>query len=214
MTLKEMKRKLSEIIGINLFEPKYKEIDKILGNGENTENAAEFDVETDKKEPVDAPGENAEDSEPENITEPDSEDEELSANDDSIEEQKDGESEFDAGNEEADAGEQSDDNQPESEMNSEESEADGIEAELFDAKLEAALLRVGIREEKLDAAKKLFKADHTLSDIGLVEKWAKDYPEWLEQKTKRQAVGFGMGVGENDVGETAEEKRLRELGII
>lgn len=84
--------------------------------------------------------------------------------------------------------------------------------ELFDAKLEAALLRANVREDRLDSAKKLFKADHTIDDISKVASFVKEYPEWTKHKSTSQAKPFGMEVGASESAETAEEKRLKELG--
>ena len=86
--------------------------------------------------------------------------------------------------------------------------------ELFDAKLEAALLRANVREDRLESAKKLFKADHTIEDIGKVPNFVKEYPEWTKQKTKEQPKPFGIEVAGNETAETAEERRLKELGYM
>lgn len=227
MTLTEKKRKLSEILGINLFEPRFKEIDVVLGE-EDTEAekaaAAEYEPESETKSADDEASEviSTDDAEekadkPEGEEEKPEDGEQDTETDDSDEEAAEKESEAEQGAEESDKPAED-----EAET-AERTEAEGSEAkaneqsgedELFDAKLEAKLLRAGIREDRLDAAKKLFKADHTLAEIEKVEKWVKEYPEWTQQKVKEPAKGFGMGVGENDNSETAEEKRLRELGII
>lgn len=227
MTLTEKKRKLSEILGINLFEPRFKEIDVVLGEEDTeAEKAAvsEYEPESEAKSGDDGAAEatSAEAAEKEaDKTESEEnkaeEEEQSSETDKSDEEAAEEESEAEQAAEEA---EETAENETETaettedeESEAEENESSG-EDELFDAKLEAKLLRAGIREDRLDAAKKLFKADHTLAEIEKVEKWVKEYPEWTQQKVKEPAKGFGMGVGENDNGETAEEKRLRELGII
>lgn len=226
MTIKEKKRKLSEILGINLFEPRFKEIDIVLGDDDTeAEKAAAAEFETENGN---------------TLAENESEETSIAEKTESAEEESEAEDETEKGSdtensdEEAAATESETERKTEETEESSESESETSETteeehkteteetvqsgtgddELFDAKLEAKLLRAGIREDRLDAAKKLFKADHTLTDIEKVEKWVKEYPEWTQQKTKEQAKGFGMGVGENDNSETAEEKRLRELGII
>lgn len=226
MTLKEKKRKLSEILGINVFDSRYKEIDALLEKEteadkeiepEATEEnqAEETTAEEIKAETADTEeGTENEEKQTEAETTAKGEDKEETAEGDVTEEE---ETKSEDDSESAD-GEETE-TQSSGEDNTEtadatEGESNSMEAELFDAKLEAKLLRAGVREDKLDAAKKLFKADHTLADVEQVEKWVKEYPEWIKQKTKEQAKGFGMGVGENDTAETAEDKRLRELGII
>lgn len=212
MTLKEKKRKLSEILGINLFDSKFKEVDSIIEDGEKSvENkeqvgeknaeptqAAEDEKSNAEKETAENSSEQTEWDDP---TESEGEKESASESDAaSDEEQKENVDESETENEETAIVESQEDTKT-------------PEEELFEAKLEAKLLRAGIREDKLDAAIKLFKADYTIADIAIVDKWVKQYPEWKETKTKEQAKGFGMNVGEGETGETPEERRLRELGI-
>lgn len=214
MTMKEKKRKLSEILGVNLFDAKFKEVDKVLSD--------------DKPKKEEEPAKDTETSETNNATkepetkETNSEEAAMEDKDASQEEQaKTEDAEEDLDDEETI--EEGDATETESaeivkEDNVEDTESDNAssvnaEAELFDAKLEARLLRANVREDRIDAAKKLFKADHTLADIDKVGKFIKEYPEWTKQKTKEQAKGFGMDVGEHDNSESAEERRLRELGI-
>lgn len=212
MTLKEKKRRLSEILGINLFEARYKEVDGVLDTEEDSEKPSE-DVnplggERDEASPDSAETEN--DSEPP-YEGAETTDEETGEGGTVEEETAEEESEGAAKDTAEETEEEGTAEAPTEEvLESHES----MESELFDAKLEARLLRAGIREDKIDAAKKLFRADHSLADIDEVEKWVKEYPEWVKQKTREQAKGFGIGVGEHDGGETSEEKRLRELGII
>lgn len=232
MTLKEKKRKLSEILGINLFEPKYKEIDSVIEDStdkaeeaaqdeqkpaeqaeapETVEEAAESQEtaddtedndEDDKTEAEEAEG-NAEEEEADNVSEDTKSEDDSEAGGDTDTEDSDNASEGDGDNASEDSVKETDSTEDNS----------VTEAELFDAKLEAKLLRAGVRENRLESAMKLFKSDHTLADIDKVEKWVKGYPEWTKQKTQESPKPFGMGVGENDTGETAEDKRLRELGI-
>lgn len=217
MTLKEKKRKLSEILGINLFDSKFKEVDSIIEDGEksveNKEQVGEKDAEPtqaaeDEKSNAEKTSEEA--IEPSDTAYSESDDEKDNVNN---------------SNEEGSGENSEDENQSADDTKSEKKQEDNAtddgqteetktpEEELFEAKLEAKLLRAGIREDKLDAAIKLFKADYTIADIALVDKWVKQYPEWKETKTKEQAKGFGMDVGEGETGETPEERRLRELGI-
>lgn len=86
--------------------------------------------------------------------------------------------------------------------------------ELFDAKLEAALLRANVREDKIESAKKLFKVDHTIEDIEKVKNFVKEYPEWINKKSVDEPKSFTAEVGNEDSSLTAEEKRLKELGIV
>lgn len=228
MTLKEKKRKLSEILGINLFEPRYREIDAALSEDEEREadkespqalpeappeDAAAAD-ETEAAEETDEAEKNTEAADKQDSDEPSERADEPETAEEEVEPAEPDEAETAEGeNDEAEqtAAEESESTEP---GEAQTSEAARLEAELFDARLEAGLLRLGIREDKLDAAKKLFKADHASEELNKLEGWVKEYPEWTRRKSAEAAKGFGMGVGERDSAETAEDKRLRELGIL
>ncbi len=218
MTLTEKKRKLSAILGINLFDAKYKDVDEVLqelGTNNIEDSTAEEQQEAsndsegatnaEEKRASEILGEEDESAE-EDAEETSQDDEPAEEEEETPEDDKDEDDQADK-----DGGEESTSEET-TEEDQEEAEGEADTDELFDAKLEARLLRAGVREDRLDAARKLFKADHSIDDIELVDKFINQYPEWTRQQTKQQPQGFGMTLGE-DKGETPEEKRLRELGI-
>lgn len=215
MTLKEKKRKLSEILGINIFDPKYKGIDTLLGGEENEAKEAEQSKEEQPKEEQSATNDSEETADTAETGSKDTETAKTAAEDkDTADGSEEGESEPPVIPQSNEGDVTETDNVEEQEGAEKPSEsAAANDDELFDAKLEAKLLRAGVREDRLDAAKKLFKADFTLADIEKVGQFIKEYPEWTKQKSKEQAKNFGMDVGDHDSAESAEERRLRELGI-
>lgn len=88
---------------------------------------------------------------------------------------------------------------------------DNTKDELLDAKIENALLRGGIREEKLGAAKRLAHAEiHDISEIEKINGILKDFPEWVRGY---KSAGFGMEIDSGTDNLTAEERRLKAMGI-
>lgn len=88
---------------------------------------------------------------------------------------------------------------------------DKTEDMLLETKIENALLRGGVREEKLGPAMRLAKSEiGSLDELGKVEDVLKDFPEWvLGYKPK----GFGMDIDNGSDNLSEEEKRLKQMGI-
>lgn len=88
---------------------------------------------------------------------------------------------------------------------------DKTEDMLLETKIENALLRGGVREEKLGPAMRLAKSEiGSLDELGKVEDILKDFPEWvLGYKPK----GFGMDIDNGSDNLSEEEKRLKQMGI-
>jgi len=229
MTINEKIRLLSEITGINLFdEPKIrKQVYNLLkdsGDDEpDTEQAEQLDEQHDD--------ENGAGVESETVTDSDNGDKDTDANTEvkgePVADSKDNDAKTDA-NTEKESETKTNKQEPVNESEQASGDANEVQVdavdnavaesipttdELFNAKLESKLLRAGVREDRLDSAIKLFKLDHTIADINKVANWLKEYPEWTIQKTKPVPTPFGMGVGENEQGLTAEDRRFKELGL-
>lgn len=88
---------------------------------------------------------------------------------------------------------------------------DKLYDELLDAKIENELIKDGVRPERLNSAKKYVKVEvHSLEELDKIHEILKEYPEWVRGY---HAESFGSIVNDEDDGLTAEEKRLKELGI-
>lgn len=85
--------------------------------------------------------------------------------------------------------------------------------ELLDTKIELALIKLGIREDRLEAAKRLFKTEiHSIEDLDKLKELVKEFPEWQKQK-REQGAGFGANLKENGNSLSEEEKKLKSMGI-
>ena len=85
--------------------------------------------------------------------------------------------------------------------------------ELLETKIELQLVKSGIREDRIDSAKKLFLQDiKSLEDLDKLKELIQQYPEWLKEN-KTNAKAFGMSLGDREEVLTEEEKRLEEMGI-
>lgn len=85
--------------------------------------------------------------------------------------------------------------------------------ELIATKVELELVKAGVREDRLEPAKKLLMAEiNSLADISKVQELIRQYPEWL-QKPREVAKPFGMTLDDNGDGLTEEEKKLKAMGI-
>ena len=88
---------------------------------------------------------------------------------------------------------------------------DKTEDMLLETKIENALLRGGVREEKLGPAMRLAKSEiDSLDELGKVEDILKDFPEWVHGYKPK---GFGMDIDNGSDNLTEEEKRLKQMGI-
>lgn len=89
---------------------------------------------------------------------------------------------------------------------------DKTEDMLLETKIENALLRGGVREEKLGPAMRLAKSEiGSLEELGKVEDILKDFPEWVHGY--KPSKGFGMDVDNGSDNLSEEEKRLKQMGI-
>lgn len=88
---------------------------------------------------------------------------------------------------------------------------DKTEDMLLETKIENALLRGGMREEKLGPAMRLAKSEiGGLDELGKVEDILKDFPEWVHGYKPK---GFGMDIDNGSDNLSEEEKRLKQMGI-
>lgn len=85
--------------------------------------------------------------------------------------------------------------------------------DLIDAKVELELVKAGVREDRLEPAKRLVEPEvHSLEDLDKVKELIKQFPEWLKDSAVNTKP-FGMPVGEGNSDLTEEEKRLKAMGI-
>lgn len=239
--VKELKKELSKLSGIDFFNPKYRDVFKKYFPNDTTENDVNDNEEDRPKEVL---GEENEEIKSPDTQENSTDTVEENADDNDKKEETSGDEQGDetdkvnANTTETNAQDKGEDNAPEAEnddgseqteTNDEESvdnsitdapdtttllpEQNNTSNELLKMKVELALVRAGVREDRLDAAKKLFMADiHSVEDLSKLKDLVQQYPEWLKQ-TRQEAQPFGMPLGDNGDGLTEEEKRLKAMGI-
>lgn len=209
----ELKRELSRATGIDMFNPKFREIfKKYFPNEEDTEEKMdemrdESVEKADEVSKVDEEVKQDEGVEEVKATEEDINKAEDEREIDKIEEEK------------ADNSEKRDEKAEEVNEESEEigKKVDDLkskyEDELFDAKLELELVKNNVREDKLEPAKRYLKyeleGDKDLTRVGEI---LKEFPEWLK-KDRNMPNPIGMSVDEVNDDLTAEERRLKQIGI-
>ena len=167
---------------------------------ESNEEDEEESVETEK-----------EDTEDEELEEEDTEEdfdefEEETEDDDSIEE---------SDNEEESMEEDPTDEVVDEEVETEEyhEEKPDYSKELIDTKVELGLVKAGVRDDRLEDARKLFMADFKgMEDLEHLGEFIKKYPEWIK-KGVYDSKAFGMPTKDMGDGYTEEEKKLRSMGI-
>lgn len=209
----ELKRELSRATGIDMFNPKFREIfKKYFPNEEDTEEKMEEmrdeSVEkADEVSKVDEEVKQDEGVEGVKATEEDIDKAEDEREIDKIEEEK------------ADNSEKRDEKAEEVNEESEEigKKVDDLkskyEDELFDAKLELELVKNNVREDKLEPAKRYLKYElEGDKDLTRVSEILKEFPEWLK-KDRNMPNPIGMSVDEVNDDLTAEERRLKQIGI-
>lgn len=85
--------------------------------------------------------------------------------------------------------------------------------ELIDTKVELGLVKAGVRDDRLEDARKLFMADFKgMEDLEHLGEFIKKYPEWIK-KGVHDSRSFGMPIKDMGDGYTEEEKKLRSMGI-
>ena len=251
--VKELKKELSKLSGVDFFNPKYRDVFKKYFPNDTTESDVNDNEEDRLKEVLgedveettktsdtqentaDNNGENASEDKDGTSTEETKEGDE-SDNSDAKTSEDDGE-ESDAQDTtdtepNADAGDSTETDTTESSEQTETTEGedtqdtsstvptteentatDNTSQELLETKVELQLVKANVREDRLEAAKKLFMQEiHSLEDLDKLKDLIKQYPEWLKQN-KPEAKPFGMPMGDNGDGLTEEEKRLKAMGI-
>lgn len=191
----ELKRELSRLSGVDFFNPKYRELFKKYFPGDK-------DSEDEKLKKTGVADEEKVEEKVEDIDKAEDE-REI----DKIEREK------------ADTSEKRDEKAEEErgetqEIGKEVDELKGDKTEdmLLETKIENALLRGGVREEKLGPAMRLAKFEiGSLEELGKVEDILKDFPEWVHGY--KPSKGFGMDVDNGSDNLSEEEKRLKQMGI-
>lgn len=204
--IKELKRELSKLSGVDFFNPKYREAFKKF-----------FPDDTDdvKEETAEAAADNSR------------EDVKAESYDGMMQKIRDKEEDIDKAEDEreidkiernkADSTEKKDEKNEEVKEESEEigKEVDDLKGdkayvELLEARIENELLRGGIRDEKLAPAMRLAKSEiGSMEELHKVKDILSEFPEWVRAEKPK---GYGMEVDSYD-GLTAEERRLKEMGI-
>ena len=221
--IKEFKKELSKLAGIDFFNPKFRDVFKRYfpdDADKDEETTAEEErlkevvgdeqVEDIEKELA---SENSDETaEEENTEEIQNADEEVKT-EENVDEIVQGE-ESAENNESA---ETDGDNSSSESSNAEPiSDAEPIQEpsqELVDTKVELELVKAGVREDRLEPAKRLILSEiHGLDDLDKVKEMIKQFPEWLKENAVNTKP-FGMPVGEGGGDLTEEEKRLKAMGI-
>lgn len=210
--VKELKRELSRLTGLDFFNPKYREVFRKYFPDEEEKADGEDAV---KEDTVEAEADNSrEDVKAEDY---DGMTDKLREKEEDVEKAED-EREIDKI--ERDKAEDPEKKDEKSEEIAEESEEIGKDVddlkgdkayvELLEARIENELLRGGVREDKLPHAMRLAKSEiGSMEELHKVKDILRDFPEWVRVG---KPAGFGMEVDGED-GLTAEERRLKAMGI-
>lgn len=221
--IKEFKKELSRLAGIDFFNPKFRDIFKrYLPDDADKEEETTAEEERLKEvvgeEQVDniekelasessdgtAEEENTEDiqnADEEGKTEEDVD--ETVQDEESVEDKENTEPNGDNSTDESLAAEATTEPEPKQEPNQ----------ELVDTKVELELVKAGVREDRLEPAKRLILSQiHGLEDLDKVKEMIKQFPEWIKESAVNTKP-FGMPVGEGGGDLTEEEKRLKAMGI-
>lgn len=194
--VKELKRELSKLSGVDFFNPKYREAFKKFFPDDADEAKEEAEDEAAETNAEEVKGfEETKGKIEENEQDADVSERESDGNEeDDVEQESEEEDEYD------------------SEDSEEKSERHGIDpyAELLEARIENELLRGGVREDRLEHAMRLAKSEICcIEELHKVKDILNDFPEWVRAEKPK---GYGMEVDPHD-GLTAEERRLKEMGI-
>ena len=195
MGISELKRELSKLSGVDFFNPKYRELFKKAFPEDK-------DAEEEKPKKEDMIGEEKIEEKTEDIDKAEDEREIDKIERDKAETPEKREEKAEEVQEEThEIGKEVD-----------ELKGDKTEDMLLETKIENALLRGGVREEKLGPAMRLAKSEiGSLEELGKVEDILKDFPEWVHGY--KPSKGFGMDVDNGSDNLTEEEKRLKQMGI-
>ena len=194
--VKELKRELSRLSGVDFFNPKYREAFKKFFPDDADEVKEEAEDEAAETNAEEVKGF----EETKGKIEENEQDAEVS------------ERESDGNEEEGAEQESEEEEEYDSDDSEEKSERHGIDpyAELLEARIENELLRGGVREDRLEHAMRLAKSEICcIEELHKVKDILNDFPEWVRAEKPK---GYGMEVDPHD-GLTAEERRLKEMGI-
>ncbi len=223
--IKELKKELSALSGIDFFNPKYREVFKRYFPNDNeevnmeeerlNEMAEEAVVETpevveETNEVVEEKAEEIVEDKADEVEQPTEEVAESVAEAEAVEEVAEQTNE-----ENTEATEEVKEELSEDIQVAEEKAEEKIDdhAELIDAKVELELVKAGVREDRLEPAKRLLMVEiKKLEDIDKVKEMIKQYPEWLHRE-KTVAKPIGMTMDNLGDGLTEEEKKLKQMGI-
>lgn len=205
MKVKELKRELSKLSGLDFFNPKYRDVFKKYFPDETGD----------------------EDDEARRNVEEGREDIKSDSYDEMKEKIKENETDIDKAEDEREIAKIERDKTDNPEVKAEKNEeikerseeigkkvddlkGDKTYAELLEARIENELLRGGVRDDKMPHAMRLAKAEiGSMEELHKVKDLLRDFPEWV---TSYKAKGYGMEIDGTD-GLTAEERRLKEMGI-
>ena len=220
--IKEFKKELSRLAGIDFFNPKFRDVFKrYLPDDADREEETTAEEERLKEVVGDEQLQNLEEEIAENsdavvpedsAEEIQSVDKEGKTEEDVDETVQDEESVEDDDNTESD-GKSSTDESLNAEPAPEVKPKQEANQELVDTKVELELVKAGVREDRLEPAKRLILSEiHGLEDLDKVKAMIKQFPEWIKESAVNTKP-FGMPVGEGGGDLTEEEKRLKAMGI-
>lgn len=221
--IKEFKKELSKLAGIDFFNPKFRDVFKRYFPDDADKEEETTAEEERLKEVVgdeqveDIEKELASESSNETVEEENTEKiqnagEEVKTEENVDETVSDEESVEDKENTESD-GDNSTDESLDAEPVSEGEPKQEPNQELVDTKVELELVKAGVREDRLEPAKRLILSEiHGLEDLDKVKEMIKQFPEWIKESAINTKP-FGMPVGEGGGDLTEEEKRLKAMGI-
>lgn len=194
--VKELKRELSRLSGVDFFNPKYREAFKKFFPDDADESKEEAEDEAAETNAEEVKGF----EETKGKIEESEQDAEIS------------ERESEGSDEVVDDQESEEEDEYDSDDYEEKDDGHGIDpyAELLEARIENELLRGGVREDRLAHAMRLAKSEICcIEELHKVKDILNDFPEWVRAEKPK---GYGMEVDPHD-GLTAEERRLKEMGI-
>lgn len=221
--IKEFKKELSKLSGVDFFNPKFRDVfkryfpddaDKEEETTAEEERLKEVvgDEQVEDIEKELASKNSDETAEEENTEEIQNADEEVETEENVDETVSDEESAEDKENTESD-GDNSTDESLDAEPAAEAEPKQEPNQELVDTKVELELVKAGVREDRLEPAKRLILSEiHGLEDLDKVKEMIKQFPEWFKESAVNTKP-FGMPVGEGGGDLTEEEKRLKAMGI-
>lgn len=212
--INDFKKELSQLSGIDFFNPKYRNVFKKYFPSEKEEDTTSNEEDR-LKEVIgeetynDLQEEENSQEVVENITEETEED--TSSNE---EESLEAENEEIAEEDKPEEVKEDEDKTFELEEDQNNStESDSTKEELLETKVELELVKAGVREDRLEPAKRLFISEvKNLGDLDKLKELIKEYPEFLKSN-KADTKPFGMPITDNSDVLTAEEKRLKAIGI-